>query len=168
VIGGLAVLLAVTRDPRRWPALAALALAACAYLFATASAHHLGWWTHLWFSTYHMQETLEGFAPAFSLKVYLTAFAYNLMRAITENVWLGFVAVGFVFVVAELAKARKSGAAPSPRLVFVSALLIATIGKFILFPLHDSRTYLPALFPMALIAGAMLAGATPRLGWPRS
>ncbi|NJR13678.1 MAG: hypothetical protein HC779_05040 [Phyllobacteriaceae bacterium] len=162
-IGGLAVLLLILQDRRMLPGLAALGLAALAYLFATGSAGHIGWWPHFWFSTYQIQNTLVGFAPEFSLQVYVTAFGYNLARSVTEHVWVGSL-LGLALVCLWGLSGAGQTASESHqhgRIVLILAVVLATIGKFMLFPLPDTRLYMPLLFPAIMLAGACLLGAVP-------
>ncbi|KJS21034.1 MAG: hypothetical protein VR78_00645 [Hoeflea sp. BRH_c9] len=120
----------------------------------------VGWWPHVWFSTYHMQDSMAGFHPAFSLKVYLTAFGYNLYRSIAENSWLS--AYGLLVVIS----AYFYWAAPLSTLrrrVVLLAMLLAVPAKFVVFPLHDGRIYFSLLLVASLIALAEIVrpGASP-------
>ena len=146
--------LGLVRDPR-FGALTLAAIGAfAAYWFAShAASGHPGWWAHLWFSTYQMQDTMVGFQPDFSLQVYMTAFAYNLARSVTENIWFGLWFAAMIGWLVMLAKGcgRKDG-----RDIIIGACLAAVAAKFIVFPLHDARTYLPILLPAILLMGASL------------
>ena len=146
----------VMRDPRWRDGALMFGLSVLAYMFAKAFSTSPGWWPHLWFSTYQMQNTMESFAPAFSIDVYLTAFAYNFARAMTENNWLGFYAAAIVASLWIVSESRTDERIRHPRMVIVAALILAIAAKFVLFPLHDTRTYLPILFPMILLIGAQM------------
>jgi hypothetical protein len=153
VIGGL--LLALSHE-RQKLGLLLVATGFAAFAFTSAMGTSPGWWAHLWFSTYQIQDTMAGFAPEFSFNVYLTAFAFNAGRALTENVWLGawlMAAFGFLWM---LADSRGHERLREPRMIIIAGLLIAIAAKFIIFPLHDTRTYLPLLFPMMMLTGAQI------------
>ncbi|MBK8457706.1 MAG: hypothetical protein IPL47_11860 [Phyllobacteriaceae bacterium] len=139
---------------RQAPALAAgFAASVVAYVFTSHGSGHPGWWPHLWFSTYQIQVTMEFFEPAFSLAVYVQAFAWNLVRAAFENAWLGlYLALIILWAVLHAGGLRFS----DRRTALIGAALTAIAAKFILFPLHDGRTVFPLLFPALLL---MLASA---------
>ena len=103
-----------------------------------------------------MQDTMEGFAPAFSMEIYLKAFAYNFARAMTENNWLGFYVAAIVASVWIVSESKTDERIRNPRMVIVAALILSVAAKFMLFPLHDTRTYLPILFPTMLLIGAQM------------
>jgi hypothetical protein len=152
----IALLLVALHDPRWKVGLWMFGLAIAAYVFAKASSTSPGWWPHLWFSTYQMQDSMKDFAPAFSLNVYLEAFVYNFARAMTENNWLGFYLTAIVASLWIVSESKSDERIRHPRMVIVSALILAVAAKFLLFPLHDTRTYLPILFPMILLIGAQM------------
>jgi hypothetical protein len=144
------------RDPRWREGAIMFGLAVAAYLFAKVFSTSPGWWAHLWFSTYHIQNTMESFTPAFSLHVYATAFAYNFARAMTENTWLGFYVAAIIASFWIVSKGHNDAPIRHPRMVLVCALVLSVAAKFVLFPLHDARTYLPILFPLMLLIGAQI------------
>lgn len=150
----IALFLIAFQDPRWKLGVALLFLGTGAYFFTKIMSTSPGWWVHLWFSTYQMQNTLEGFAPAFSIQVYVTAFMYNLARAMAENNWLGFYIAAIVAWLWMVSESKSDERIREPRAVLISALIFALAAKFIVFPLHDTRTYLPLLFPMILLIGA--------------
>ncbi|MCU0830717.1 MAG: hypothetical protein MUC58_04225 [Rhizobiaceae bacterium] len=156
-IGGFVILLVALRDRDSLKAGLLLALAAGAYVFATSAAHHIGWWPHFWFSTVRIQDSLAGFAPEFSVPVYLYAVAHNAMRTVTESVWAGWWALGFVAILWGAARQSRDHAYDS-RLILLAAAVIGTLGKFLLFPLPDDRLYTPLLIPAFIIGLAWLAG----------
>lgn len=155
MVAFLGVLMAVSwfwRD--RMAARAALAFAAglAAFVAIDSTSTNPGWWAHLWFSTYHMENSLVGFDPAFSLRVYVTAFAWNLVRSAFENAWLG------LYVLTLLAWGVMQGAGvllSRRRAMLLASLLTAVAAKFVVFPIHDTRFYLALLFPamLLLVAG---------------
>lgn len=138
----------VWSDRRTTPLALAFAASIAVYVGASASAHHPGWWAHLYFSTYQMQETLEFFDPPFSPAVYATGFAWNLIRSAFENSWLGIYVVllgGWAMMYAGgLRFARE-------RHVLIAATLAATAAKFVVFPMHDGRVYMPLILAAALL-----------------
>ncbi|PHP67519.1 hypothetical protein CSC94_07375 [Zhengella mangrovi] len=128
----------------------ALALLAslAAYLGIQHVSHHPGWWPHLWFSTYQIQEDMQGFQPGFSMAVYGIAFAWNLVRSAFEDSWLGLYLGGL----AMWALLTSGGLGFSRmRTALIGAALGAIALKFIIFPLHDGRTYFPMLVPALLL-----------------
>ncbi len=134
---------------RLTPMLAAgFAASVAAYVLATHGAGHPGWWPHLWFSTYQIQDTMEFFHPPFSLRVYATAFAWNLVRAAFEDGWLGLYLAGLIlWAVLHAGGLRFS----DRRTALIGAALTAIAAKFVLFPLHDGRTVFPLLLPALVL-----------------
>ncbi|MGH6760085.1 MAG: hypothetical protein ACRECW_00655 [Phyllobacterium sp.] len=160
VCGVLMAMAWLWRDSRSLLLAAVFALSVGAYVFVSKQGHHPGWWPHLWFSTYQMQDTMEGFAPAFSIKVYAVAFVWNLVRSASENSWLGL----YMLALGGWAVAHTAGLRLNSRdVVLVAATFIALAAKYVLFPLHDGRTYLPLLLPGILI----LVNGLWRQGVPR-
>lgn len=148
------------RDRSQIAFLAAFVVCIAGYALTGASGESVGWWPHVWFSTYHMQETMAGFSPDFSLKVYLVAFGYNLFRALFQNTWLAFygLAIGiciFMYVRGLLA--------PSRRQVLVFALMVCIPAKYAVFPLHDARIYFGLLLLVFMLTTAELFRQTPRV-----
>jgi hypothetical protein len=135
-----------------------------AYVIATHGAGHPGWWPHLWFSTYQIQDTMEFFHPPFSLTVYVTAFAWNLIRAAFENSWLGLYLAGLIlWAVLHAGGLRFS----DRRTALIGAAMMAIAAKFVLFPLHDGRTVFPLLFPaLILLLASARDAARARAGQP--
>lgn len=151
VVGVLMAAAWFWRDRLSRAAAAAFVLSIVIYLAVSLSGNHPGWWAHLWFSTYQFQETMEGFAPSFSLFVYAVGFVWNLVRSAFENTWLGLYA-GLLF---GLALAYANGwRFATRRTVLIAAAVIAIAAKYTIFPLHDGRTYLPLLLPALLIGMA--------------
>ena len=126
----------------------AFVLCVAAYALIKAGSTHPGWWPHVWFSTYRIQDDMTGFDPDFSLAIYVTAFGWNLVRAALENSWLGLHAVALGGWAMMHAAGWRLG---RRRLVMVSALLTAIAVKFVLFPLHDGRVHLIFLLPALLL-----------------
>lgn len=140
------------RDRMAGAAAIGFSIAILAYVFASKSGSHPGWWPHLWFSAYHMQETMQGFMPDFSFRVYLAAFAWNIVRSIFENTWLAaYALLGIGWGILHARGFRLS----TRTSMLLAAALAAIAAKFAIFPLHDGRTYLPLLIPAALFLLSM-------------
>lgn len=156
VVGMIALTFFALQD-LRWKQLAiAAGIALSAYLFVSLLSSSPGWWAHLWFSTYDMQDTMVGFDPAFSFSVYLKAFAYNLARAVMENTWLGFYFAAIGALLWIVSESKNDERIRHPRMVIILGLTLAIAAKFMIFPLHDARTYFPVLFPLVLLIGAQM------------
>jgi hypothetical protein len=131
----------------------AFAAAFVAYVVISRSGTHPGWWAHAQFSIYRMENTLEGFHPHFSLAIYLTGFAWNLVRSALENTWLGLYALALV----GWAVMQGAGVRMVPRrAALVAALLTGVAAKYTVFPIHDTRFYIALLFPAILLLAAGL------------
>lgn len=148
VVGVLAAAAWFWRDRSKVAIASAFGLSLVAYALIQQGSTHPGWWAHLWFSTYHMQDTLQGFEPDFSLRVYVVAFAWNAVRAMLENSWPGlYVLLLGCWAIFHAAGHRLS----ERRTMLLAALTVGIAAKFIIFPLHDGRTYKPMLMPAMLI-----------------
>lgn len=147
-----AVLLLAFRQPRAG-ALAAAAASVAAYLAISRWAGHPGWWPQLYFSSVEQQMTMDGFDPDFSLLVYLRAFANAFLHAVTFNTWIGVAALAlagwFATHRAGFRLDREAG-------VVFAAFVLAVAAKFAVFPIHDTRIYLPYLVPPFLILATPL------------
>ena len=128
------------------------------YLLVKNAGTHPGWWVHAWFSTYRYENTLEGFDPDFSITIYATGFIWNLVRGALENEWLGILAL----LAMSWGLMQRAGFLMSTRrTTLLAALLVGTVAKYAVFPIHDTRFYIAFLFPAALILfaeGARLIG----------
>lgn len=123
-----------------------------AYFFVKSGSTHPGWWPHVWFSTYKMQNDMTDFNPDFSIVVYATGFAWNLVRSMLEKTWLA----AYIIALGGWAWMHFSGLKLAERRhVLVAALLTAIAVKFVIFPLHDGRVHWVFLFPALLL---LLAG----------
>lgn len=108
---------------------------------------HPGWWTHYYFSTVSIQPSLEGFKPAFSIFAWLKGFGRGVFMSIANFNW----AAVFLTLLAGLAVMVKSGLTFSQRQTALITACILTIGgKFLIFPLPDSRLYLVFLLAILL------------------
>lgn len=130
------------------------AASAIVYFAVSRWAGHPGWWPHLYFSSVEQQLNMDGFDPAFSVAAYAKAFVNAVVRAIGFNTWVGVavLALGGWFVAARAGFGldRRAG-------VLFAALVLAVLAKFAVFPIHDTRIYLPNLLPPFLLIAAPLA-----------
>jgi hypothetical protein len=153
-LGVFAVLLLAFRQ-WSWGAFSAFVAAIATYIPIAHWAGHPGWWPHLYFSSIGQQMTMDNFHPAFSLVLYLKAFANAAVRAVTQETWVGvsILALGAWYVSdrAGFRLGRRAG-------ILFAALVLGTLAKFVVFPIHDTRIYLPALIPpFLLLAPVMMA-----------
>ncbi|KRA95541.1 hypothetical protein ASD83_17955 [Devosia sp. Root685] len=119
----------------------------------------VGYWSHVWFSTYQIQDTMVGFHPDFSPIVYLTAIGFNIYRSLFENTWLAAYALGLAWIGALY---FRSAIGDQRRQVLVLTALLAIAAKFAVFPLSDGRIYFAQLTILFLLAfAAWTAGMTP-------
>lgn len=124
------------------------AAAIAVYLFVTKTSQHPGFWPHFWFSTYQMQDTLIGFSPDFSLRVYAIGFAWNIVRSFFETTWLAI----YLAMCGALAISYARGMIiPRHALMLICVLMVSIAAKFVIFPLPDGRTHLPLLIPAMLL-----------------
>ena len=139
---------------RQWSIVTAFLVSLIAYPFVTGSAGHPGFWSHFVFSTTEQTLTMDGFHPAFSITVYLRAVAVGIVRTLTETSWPAAIALLFPVWV----WLKKSGDYLSTKAdVVVIALVAGVFGRFILFPLPDTRIHGAYLAPMLM---AMLPAVT--------
>jgi hypothetical protein len=147
-----AVLLVAFRQ-RAWGALAGFAASFVAYFAISHWAQHPGWWPHLWFSSIEQHYNMDGFAPPFSVAAYLKAFAASVVRAVTVNSWVGVSVLAltgwFGLDRAGFRLDRRAG-------ILLAALVLGVLAKFTVFPIHDTRIYLPNLLPPFLLLAAPL------------
>jgi hypothetical protein len=132
---------------RQWSVVAAFAASLIAYPFVTGSAGHPGFWPHFVFSTTEQALTMSGFDPAFSVGVYLRAVAVGAVRTLTETSWPA--AIALLLPVWVWLKNTGSGLTTKAD-VLVIALVAGVIGRFILFPLPDTRIHGAYLAPMLM------------------
>lgn len=135
-------------DRISWKVAITFVAAFVSYSVIKSAGTHPGWWVHAWFSIYRYEHTLEGFDPDFSLRIYAIGFVWNLVRGALENEWLGIIALlvmswGFMQRFGLRMELRRT--------VLLSALLVGTLAKYVVFPMHDTRFYIALLFPAALL-----------------
>jgi hypothetical protein len=151
-LGVLAVLIVLFRQ-WSWGALAAFAASFAAYVPLSHWAGHPGWWPHFWFTNIEPQLTMENFAPAFSIGLYVKAFAAGVLKSLIRDTWVGVVLLALVgwFVTDLLGHKLDRRAA-----VLFAALMLGTAAKFVLFPIPDTRVYFPTLIPPFLLLAPLL------------
>ena len=123
---------------RLWPVLVAFAASLMAYPLVTSSAGHPGFWPHFMFSTQAQVMTMEGFHPAFSMGVYLKSLAIGVMRLLTETTWPAAIALLLPVWVWLKSQVKWLSVRED---VLVMALVGGVIGRFLLFPLPDTRIH---------------------------
>jgi hypothetical protein len=132
---------------RQWSVIAAFLASLIAYPFVTGSAGHPGFWPHFVFSTTEQALTMSGFDPAFSVGIYLHAFAVGVVRTLTETSWPAAIAL----LLPVWVWLKKSGDGWTTKEdVLVIALVAGVFGRFILFPLPDTRIHGAYLAPMLM------------------
>lgn len=133
---------------KAWPIIAAFAASLIAYPLVTHSANHPGFWAHFVFSTTEQKLTMEGFHPAFSVAVYVRALAIGLVRTISETAWPA--AIGMLLPVWVWLRSR-TALLGSREDALIIALVAGVIGRFILFPLPDTRIHGAYLTPLLML-----------------
>ncbi len=146
-IGVFAVFLTVYRQ-KSAGSFAAFTACFIGYFAVSHFAHHPGWWPHLYFSSIEQHLNMADFHPAFSLSLYAHAFGASFLRALEFNTWVGVsvLALGLWFISdrAGFKMDRRDG-------IVFAALVLSVLAKFVVFPIHDTRVYFPALIPPFLI-----------------
>lgn len=151
-LAALTVLLGLTRQ-WSWGVLAAFVASLAVYSPLSHWAGHPGWWPHLYFSSIAQQLDMDGFHPAFSVVLYAKAFVFSAVRAITLNAWVGIA----VLALAGWFATERAGIRFGKRTgVLFAALLLGMAGKFVVFPIHDTRIYFPNLIPPFLLLFPLL------------
>lgn len=132
---------------RQWSVVAAFLVSLAAYPFVTGSAGHPGFWPHFVFSTTEQVMTMDGFHPAFSVGIYLRAVAIGVVRTLTETSWLAAIAL----LIPVWVWLKRSGEGLESKAdILVLALVAGVIGRFVLFPLPDTRIHGAYLAPMLM------------------
>lgn len=122
-----------------------------AWLLIGQNTEGVGYWSHFWFSTFKIQDTMVGFHPDFSPIVYLTAIGFNIYRSLFENTWLaayamGMGLLGYLYFRGAIRWTRQQ--------VLLLTMLLAVAAKFAIFPLSDGRIYFAQLAVLFLVAFA--------------
>lgn len=142
------------RDRSSWAFALTFVLGLIAWLVIGQTTESVGYWSHVWFSTYQIQDTMVDFHPPFSPLVYLTAIGFNIYRSLFENTWLA--AYGLA-VAGAGALYFKGAAGESRQQVLLLTTLLAIAAKFLVFPLSDGRIYFAPLAVFFLMALAVWA-----------
>lgn len=149
-----ALLLAVIAFGHRLlPAAAGFAASVAAYLAITSGSEHPGWWVHFYFSAVEIQNSMIGFDPAFDVVAFAKAYARGIIVGLRDHTWWAVLAI-LLMGWGLLAKAgKRSGGRAFSRAstVMLWACLMAIGGKFLLFPLPESRVYFGPLVVMTLV-----------------
>lgn len=154
-LAAMTVLLGLARQ-WSWGVTAAFAASLVVYSPLSHWAGHPGWWPHLYFSSIAQQLDMDGFNPAFSVMLYAKAFVLSAVRAVTFNAWVGIALLAlagwFATERAGIRFGKRAG-------VLFAALLLGIAGKFVVFPIHDTRIYFPNLIPPFLLLSPLLLAA---------
>jgi hypothetical protein len=119
-----------------------------------------GWWTHVYLTQIEYVPTLEGFRPQFSLATYIFAVVKAGSRAIAEEGWpvlLLMLILGSAWVI------HKIENAPRHDMALIIALLVAVMGKFLIFPINEGRFHFAYLVPALLLLVAVWANSQARV-----
>ena len=141
------VLISFLFTTEKWPALITFVCGLAVSIWVQKTMGHPGWWTHYYFSNVTIQPTLEGFEPAFSIAAWLKGFARGVFMSIVNFNWV----VVFAVLGVGLAALVKYGCQFSHRqAALITACTLTIGGKFLVFPLPDSRMYLVFLLAILL------------------
>ncbi|HHZ09150.1 MAG TPA: hypothetical protein GX405_10285 [Rhizobiales bacterium] len=154
VFAGVLFVLTATFRVRSAGVIAGFLASAIVYVAVSRWAGHPGWWPHLYFSSIEQQLNMDGFDPAFSVAAYAKAFVNAAVRAVGFNTWVG---VAVLALGGWLAASRAGFGLDRRTGILFAALVLAVLAKFAVFPIHDTRIYLPNLFPPFLLIAVPLA-----------
>ena len=130
------------------PAIATFSASALAYLWCTGGVETIGWWAHYSFSNVRYVNDLTGFEPPFSLLAYLKGQARGVVLSLAHFNW----PIVLACVLAGWAWLASRGRATDARTVWlVLAALMATAGKFVLFPLPDDRIHAAPIIAATMV-----------------
>lgn len=154
VFAGVLFVLVAAFRVRSIGVVAGFVASAVVYFAVSRWAGHPGWWPHLYFSSVEQQLNMDGFDPAFSVAAYAKAFVNAVVRAIGFNTWVGVavLALGGWFIAARAGFGLDKRAG-----VLFAAVVLAVLAKFAIFPIHDTRIYLPNLLPPFLLIAVPLS-----------
>jgi hypothetical protein len=143
------VLASAALGGRVLPALAAFVLALAAYGPISDGAGHPGWWTHYYFTNVEIQNDMRGFHPDFSLKDYIEGLVRGITSSFRFHHWLTLFALLLVGWLALL----RAGKVPRHGVVatLLTAQVLCIVGKFVVFPLPESRVYFAYILLMAVL-----------------
>lgn len=117
------------------------------YPVLTGAADHPGWWTHFMFSLRTYSETLVGFDPEFNIIYYFTALARGITYSLLQQSWL---LLTLLAVLMRYVLWRSDVAMDKTANLLFWGCLFGLGGKFIVFPIPDTRTYFTPLFVLYL------------------
>jgi len=142
------VLATVAFNGRILPVLTAFVLAALAYVPVSHAGAHPGWWTHFYFTNVEIQNDMRGFHPAFSVGAYIEGLVRGITSSFRFHHWLTLFAT---LVLGWLALLR-AGRVPRGGItvILITASILGIAGKFVVFPLPESRVYFPYLLILGL------------------
>lgn len=140
------------------PAVVTFALAVLAYGPVSAAGGHPGWWTHFYFTNVEIQNDMRGFQPDFSVAAYVEGVVRGITSSFRFHHWLTLFALLILGWLALLRAGKVPGRGPLATLI--TAAILGIGGKFLVFPLPESRVYFPY---MLLLAVCLLELWKPRL-----
>lgn len=117
------------------------------YPLLTGAADHPGWWTHFMFSLRTYSETLVGFDPEFNIIYYFTALARGITYSLLQQSWL---LLTLLAVLMRYMLWRSDVPMDKTANLLFWGCLFGLGGKFIVFPIPDTRTYFTPLFVLYL------------------
>ncbi len=149
---GVLMVVAVFVRSFSWGVAAAFLAALVTYFPMTQAMDHPGWWVHFWFTNIEYVHTIDGFDPDFSLAAYFYVQVRVLVRSLVDESWIAVLILGgFAWWLMAL---RRIHFASRETAILVTTFL-AIGAKTVIFPLYDTRFYLPYL----LVFGMVLIGA---------
>lgn len=150
-------LMLASRDWRSAAILLVPSLAA--FAFVSNVDNYPGWWTHVYLTQIEYVPTLEGFHPEFSLATYIMAIVKAASRAVAEEGWpvlllmLGLAAAWVMMKIENVSRRD---------MAITIALLVAVVGKFLIFPINEGRFHFAYLVPALLLLVAIWANSQAR------
>jgi hypothetical protein len=142
------ILASAAFNGRILPALTAFGLAALAYAPVSHAGAHPGWWTHFYFTNVEIQNDMRGFHPPFSVLAYVEGVLRGISSSFRFQNWLTVFALLLLGWLALLRTGRiPRGGIP---VILLTASILGIGGKFLVFPLPESRVYFPYLLILTL------------------
>jgi hypothetical protein len=142
------ILASAAFNGRILPALTAFGLAALAYAPVSHAGAHPGWWTHFYFTNVEIQNDMRGFHPPFSVLAYIEGVLRGISSSFRFQNWLTVFALLLLGWLALLRTRRiPRGGIP---VILLTASILGIGGKFLVFPLPESRVYFPYLLILTL------------------
>ena len=146
VLTGLVLALVLFGGRAVVPAVATIG-ALLLYPVLTGAAGHPGWWTHFMFSLNTYSETLIGFDPDFNIIYYFTALVRGITYSLIQQSWL---VLTLLAVLMRYILWRSDVQVDKTANLLFWGCLIGLGGKFVVFPIPDTRTYFTPLFVLYL------------------